>query len=72
MQRGGSHGKIQHQMRDMNVAVAAEDERAIEVMASGLPIRQGAQLAVDVTVRCALTADGLAIPGQPDMMEPPC
>ena len=47
----------------MNVAVAAEDERAIEVLASGLPIRQGAQLAVDVTVRCALTADGLPTPG---------
>ena len=43
-------------LRDMNVAVAAEDERAIEVLASGLP-------AVDVTVRCALTADGLATPG---------
>ena len=27
------------------------------------PIRQGAQLAVDVTVRCALTADGLPTPG---------
>ena len=50
-------------LRDMNVAVAAEDERAIEVLASGLPIRQGAQLAVDVTVRCALTADGLPTPG---------
>ena len=44
------------------VAVAAEDERAIEVLASGLPIRQRAPLAVDVTARCALTADGLATP----------
>ena len=37
----------------MNVAVSAQDERAIEVLASGLPIHHGAQLAVDVTMRCA-------------------
>ena len=43
-------------LRDMNVAVPAADERAIEVLASGLPLFQGAQLAVDVTVRSALTA----------------
>ena len=46
-------------LRDMNVAVPAADERAIEVLASGLPLFQGAQLAVDVTVRSALTAHGL-------------
>ena len=36
---------------------------AIEVLASGLPIHHGARLAVDVTMRCALTAQGLASPG---------
>ena len=46
----------------MNVAVSAQDERAIEVLASGLPIH-GAQPAVGVTMRCALTAQGLASPG---------
>ena len=45
------------------MAVSAQDERAIEVLASGLPIHHGAQLAVDVTMRCALTAQGLASPG---------
>ena len=55
-------------LRDMNVAVAAEDERAI--VASGLPIRQGAQFAVDVRPLSLLT--GWQFPGQPDMTEPPC
>ena len=35
----------------MNVTVSANDERAIEVLASGLPLFQGAQLAVDITIR---------------------
>ena len=48
---------------DMNLAVAANDDRAIEVLASGLPLFFGAQLAVDSTVRCALAADGTAQPG---------
>ena len=50
-------------LRDMNVAVEANDERAIEVLATGLPLHQGAQLAVDITLRSALTATGLATPG---------
>ena len=50
-------------LRDMNVAVPAPDERAIEVLASGLHLFQGAQLAVDVTVRSALTAHRLACVG---------
>ena len=45
------------------LSVAADDERAIEVLTSGLPLFFGAQLAVDVTLRCALTADGLPQPG---------
>ena len=47
----------------MNVAVPAADEKAIEVLASGLPLLPGAQLVVDVTVRSALTAHGLACVG---------
>ena len=58
----GATVRYNTKLRDMNVAVAAEDERAIEVLASGLPIRQGVQFAVDVTVRCVLTADGLPTP----------
>ena len=43
----------------MNVPVSANDERAIEVLASGLPLHHGAQLAVDITIRSATTAAGL-------------
>ena len=46
--------------RDMNVVVAVHDDRAIEVLATGLPLFFGAQLAVDITLRCALAADGTA------------
>ena len=44
-------------LRDTNLAVAANDDRAIEVLASGW------QLVVDITVRCAFAADGTAQPG---------
>ena len=40
-------------LREMNVAVRAEDERRIEVLASGLPLFHGAQLALDITLRGA-------------------
>ena len=46
----------------MNVVVRADDERAIEVLAAGLPIHHGAQLAVDITLRSAMTAAGLPCP----------
>ena len=48
---------------DMNVAVSAMDERSIEVLASGLPLFHGAQLAIDVTLRSPLTAQGMACAG---------
>ena len=38
-------------LRDMNVLVRADDERCIEVLASGLPLFHGAQLAVDISLR---------------------
>ena len=47
---------VNAKLRDMNVAVRADDMRSIEVLASGLPLYRGAQLAVDITLRCALTA----------------
>ena len=50
-------------LRDMNVGVAAGDSRAIEVLASGLPCFHGAQLAVDITLRSSITADGEARSG---------
>ena len=50
-------------LRDMNVAISAEDERSAEVLASGLPLYRGSQLAVDITLRSATTAQGLPCPG---------
>ena len=48
---------------DMNIAVPGCDERAMEVLASGLPLFHGAQLAVDITLRCVLTTSGMPRPG---------
>ena len=45
-------------LRDMNVTVPVDDDRAIEVL-SGLPMRHGAQLAIDITLRSATSANGL-------------
>ena len=47
----------------MNVAVSAVDERSMEVLACGLPLFHGAQLAIDVTLRSPLTAQGMACAG---------
>ena len=46
----------------MNIDVSAADERSIEVLASGLPVHHGAQLAMDITLRSAVTAQGEARP----------
>ena len=43
-------------LREMNVDVVASDEFTVEVVASGLPLYHGAQLAVDITLRSALSA----------------
>ena len=53
-------------LRDMNVGVAAGDNRRIEVLAQDLPCYSGAQLAVDVTLRGALSANGEARPRAAD------
>ena len=44
------------------VKASLSDERSIKVLASGLPAHHGAQLAVDITLRSALTAQGEARP----------
>ena len=49
-------------LRDMNVGVPATDTRRIEVLAQDLPCFAGAQLAVDITLRSALTSNGEAQP----------
>ena len=50
-------------LRDMHIPVSATDELAIEVLAMGLPLHQGAQLAIDTTLRSALTTTGEPCPG---------
>ena len=57
----GTTVRTNTKLRDMNVALDANDERAIEVLASGLPFHQGAQLVVDIT--CVTTAAGMATAG---------
>ena len=47
--------------RDINIAVAATDHRAVEVLASDLPLHHGVQLAMDI-IRCARTAESRACP----------
>ena len=44
------------------MGVTNKDERNLEVVALGLPLYNGAQLAVDVTLRSALTSTGEARP----------
>ena len=56
----GATVRCNARLRDMNVAVSSTDDRAIEVLASGLPYHHGAQLAVDITLRSVLTRCGNA------------
>ena len=53
----------------MNINVPAADQRAIEVLASGLEMNHGAQLAVDITVRSAVTSCGRARPNAAELCE---
>ena len=52
--------KINTLVRDLNVAVSRFDDRRVEVIANGLPLWNGAQLAVDTTIVSLLTAAGEA------------
>jgi hypothetical protein len=54
----GGRVRMNVRLADMNVAVAAQDEREVEILVSGLPCFGGAQLAVDATLRCVCSADG--------------
>ena len=45
-------------LKDMNLATTVADGRLIEVLAQGLPLQAGTQLAVDITLRSVLTATG--------------
>ena len=55
-------------LRDMNVNVAGTDERRIvEVLAQDLPCFGGAQLAVDITLRCVVSSAGEPHPNTTDV-----
>ena len=45
-------------LRDLNLDVPAADGRRVEVVANGLPIWQGAQIAVDATIVSPIRRDG--------------
>ena len=61
--RAGARVKFNAFLRDMNLGVRGDDQRRIEVLAQDLPCFKGAQLAVDITLRSALSASGEAQPG---------
>ena len=48
------------------MGVRAADERRIEVLAQDLPCFLGAQLAIDITLRCALSSSGETHPNAAD------
>ena len=50
-------------LRDLNLDVPATEGQRIEVAANGLPLWQGAQIAVDTTLVCPVRRDGQARPG---------
>ena len=58
----GASVRCNCRLRDMNVTVRADDERVLEVLVSGLLLHHGAPLAVDITLRSALSAAGLPSP----------
>ena len=54
----GARVKFNAYLRDINLGICGADERHIEVLAQDLPCFNGAQLAVDITMRSALGASG--------------
>ena len=45
-------------LRDLDLPIGAMDQRRTEVIAEGLPVSHGAQLAIDATLVSPLRADG--------------
>ena len=58
---GGARVQPNMYLRDMNLdGIAADDGRRLEVVANGLPLYHGKQLAIDATIVSPLRADGAA------------
>ena len=53
----GAVGKCNAYLKDMNLGIDAADQHRIEVLAQGVPLRAGSQLAIDIALRAALTTD---------------
>ena len=53
-------------LRELNLDEPVQDERRIEIVANGLPIWHGSQVAVDTTLVSALRRDGTARPNAHD------
>ena len=60
---GGARVAANIILRDMNVDVPLADSRRIEMLANGLPLWQGAQVAVDTTHINPVSTDGSARAG---------
>jgi hypothetical protein len=59
-------------LRDMNVDVPVSDNRQIEVVANGLPLWGGAQVAVETTLVSPVLGDGAPHPGADQRAGIPC
>ena len=64
---GGARVQPNMFLRDMNLeGISADDGRRLEVVANGLPLYHGRQLAIDATIVSPLRADGFARAGAAD------
>ena len=64
---GGARVQPNMFLRDMNLeGISADDGRRLEVVANGLPLNHGRQLAIDATSASPLRADGFARAGAAD------
>ena len=62
---GGARVRENQFLRDLNAEVASIDGRRIEVIANGLPLWGGKQVAIDTTVVSAMTGTGQARSDKP-------
>ena len=60
---GGARVQFNSFLRDLNIGAAVSDGRRIEVIANGLPLFKGAQLAIDTTIVCPVGRNGMAHAG---------
>ena len=63
---GGARVQFNSFLRDLNIGAAVSDGRRIEVIANGLPLFKGAQLAIDTTIVCPVGRNGMAHAGAAD------